>query len=122
MSIQQLRALRRKHLIVIIRDLEKDLQSALSEKERLMLAYQSGLEKIQLDDGLYADLLPEIPPQNTGHYIYSGRTGWPQLHAQLQQSEWQQLMYPPQEIRPQDVWHQSGYPQTYTDAWMMCSR
>jgi len=121
-TIQQLRALRRKHLIVIIRDLEKDLQNALSEKDRLMLAYQSGLEKRQLDDGLYADLLPKIPPQNTGPYIYSGRTDCPQLCAQPQQTEWQRMYlqqpYPSQEVQPQDIWQQPVYPQPYADAWM----
>jgi len=43
---QQLRALSRKHLFILIRDLEKDLQQVTEEKESLLLAYQAGLEKI----------------------------------------------------------------------------
>ena len=42
MTGQQLRALRRKHLLRIIRNLENNLQKAIREKEELMLAYQSG--------------------------------------------------------------------------------
>ena len=45
MTDQQLRVLRRKHLLVLVRDLEEALQNAIDEKERLILAYQYGMEQ-----------------------------------------------------------------------------
>jgi len=73
MDEQQLRALRRKHLMVMIRDLERDLQKALLEKEQLMRAYQYGLERGPQDADNYAELLCGFPEQpmrynHTEHY------------------------------------------------------
>jgi len=42
---QQLRALTRKHLLMMLRDLEKELIQERSEKERLLLACRAGLPK-----------------------------------------------------------------------------
>ena len=45
MTQQQLRALSRRHLLVIIRDLEKELEQEKKEKESLLLAFKAGLEQ-----------------------------------------------------------------------------
>ena len=42
---QQLRVLSRKHLMVMLRDLEKELQQFMEERERTYLAYQAGLSQ-----------------------------------------------------------------------------
>jgi len=42
---QQLRALNRKHLLMMLRDLEEELQQAEEEKENLLLAYRAGLRQ-----------------------------------------------------------------------------
>ena len=41
---QQLQALSRKHLLIIIRDLEKDLRQAREENDRMLRAYKAGLK------------------------------------------------------------------------------
>jgi len=128
MTDQQLRALRRKHLLVIIRDLEKDLQKAVSDKEQLLLAYQAGQEQ----KDARAQLPPELPQQQAWQFIDSGRTDWQQQAFQPQQyaapyepqawpggqqptdmgyaqEPWQQDAYTwQQDIRPQELWLQQG--------------
>ena len=42
---RQLRALSRKHLLIMIRDLETELERVKQEKENLIAAYNSGLNK-----------------------------------------------------------------------------
>jgi len=42
---QQLRALGRKHLLMMIRDLEMELEQAKQENDNLLLAYQAGIAK-----------------------------------------------------------------------------
>ena len=42
---QQLRVLNRKHLLMMLRDLEEELQRVGEEKENLLLAYQAGLRQ-----------------------------------------------------------------------------
>jgi len=39
---QQLRTLKRKHLLIMMRDLERELRLAKNEKAELLLAYQAG--------------------------------------------------------------------------------
>ena len=80
MTKQQLRALSKKHLLVLVLDLQNELQQALSEKEQLMLdkeqlvrAYQCGFQ-----------------------------------YAQQQWPVWQQ-QYPMQQVQPQDIWQQQTY-------------
>ena len=50
MTDRQLRALTRKHLYMIIRDLEKDRQQEIKEKEQMLIAYRSGLAQGQSPD------------------------------------------------------------------------
>jgi len=50
MTDQQLHALGPKHLMVMVRDLEKELQRVLAEKKELLLAYQAGLAQGQRVD------------------------------------------------------------------------
>jgi len=98
MTDQQLRALRRKHLLVLIRDLEEALQNANREKEQLLLAYQSGL----------------------AHEAHEAH-GWEDPGANddsLPAPSWQQPMtpqpYDPQYTQPQwPVQQQPMYPQQY---------
>ena len=42
---EQLRALSRKHLLMMIRDLEKELLQAKQERDSLLIAYKAGLAK-----------------------------------------------------------------------------
>ena len=42
---KQLRALTKKHLLMMIRDLERELQRERTEKENLLEAYQVGLSR-----------------------------------------------------------------------------
>lgn len=47
MTDRQLRALGRKHLLIMIRDLEQNLAQAMAEREALMQAFQFGLAQNQ---------------------------------------------------------------------------
>ncbi|MCL2670934.1 MAG: hypothetical protein FWF10_02730 [Clostridiales bacterium] len=47
MNERQLRALRYKHLYMLIRDLEEELEQAKNENAQMRLAYQSGLAQGQ---------------------------------------------------------------------------
>jgi len=42
MTDQQLRALNRRHLLIIIRDLEKELKQIREEKENMLIAFRAG--------------------------------------------------------------------------------
>ena len=42
---EQLRVLNRKHLLMMIRDLEKELRQAKKERDLLLVAYEAGLAK-----------------------------------------------------------------------------
>ena len=110
MTEQQLRALRKKHLLVLALELQSNLQKAQSEKEQLMLekeqlllAYQCGLDQKQWGNDMYA--------------IDSGQTDWPRLASQQQyagtypQQQWPvwQQQYPMQQIQPQETWQQQMY-------------
>ena len=48
---RQLRALSRKHLLIMVRDIEKELRQAKEEKESLFLAYNAGLSQRQAQVG-----------------------------------------------------------------------
>lgn len=103
MTDQQLRALRRKHLLVLIRDLEKDLQEAVSDKEQLLLAYQAGREQ----KDARAQLPPEPPQQQAWQFIDSGRADWQQQAFQPQQ--WPGWQQPADMGYAQDPWQQDTY-------------
>ena len=132
MTEPQLRALRRKHLLELIRDLESDLQKAILDKEQLMYAYQCGHEQNQ-----EAGYLPtQIPPQDAQPRTGSGQNDHPQPEAFAPQQDTQYSWYtqpgwewpeppqyaqpypqadPPQwyaqwEIQPQDVWQPAQWP------------
>ena len=53
MTGQQLKVLGRKHLLMIIRDLEKELGQVKAEKEELLLAYKAGVVQNQQMNYLY---------------------------------------------------------------------
>jgi len=98
MTDQQLRALQRKHLMLIIRDLEKSLEQAAAEREALMLAFQYGYAQGQGMGG-----------QERQH-IDAGQPTWQQLPAAEPQ-------YAAREAQVQDVWYpQQAYPQP---SWQM---
>lgn len=82
MTDQQLRALGKKHLLVIIRDLEKDLQKAVLDKEELMLAYQCGLTQNH-PQPQYAARENQIQPQDVWQM-----PGTPQYTVQYAQPQW----------------------------------
>jgi len=116
MTDQQLRALRRKHLLKIIRELESNLQETLLEKEQLMIAYQSGLAQERQNNPTRAES-PAAPQQPTGQYIDSGRTDWWQ-QAAPEQPYAAQYNDPIWSAWQQTGWQQQTNPaQAYTDAW-----
>jgi len=45
MTKQQLRAMSRRHLLLMIGDLTQELEKASAERERMLLAYQWGLQQ-----------------------------------------------------------------------------
>jgi len=93
--------------MVIIRDLERDLQKALLEKEQLMRAYQCGLDSRRQDDDsdIYTELL-RVLPQQSPPQAYPQPYADPYAQPQYGQQLWQQ---PRQEIRAQDA-HQRQAP------------
>ena len=101
MTDQQLRALRRKHLLVLIRDLEEELQNAGREKEQLLLAYQSGLAHEVDDPGANDDSLPAPDWQ---------QPMTPQPYAP--QYEYAQPQWPVQQ-QPTYPQYEQPYPQQY---------
>ena len=108
MTEQQLRAVRRKHLIIIIRDLERDLQKALVDKEQLMRAYQYGLERRQQDNDIYAELLDEIPML---HAVQPRQQTPPQLYTQ-----------PVNQITAQEIRPQAEAPQQEAVPWQLYAK
>ena len=112
MTDQQLRALGKKHLLVIIRDLEKELQRALLDKEELTRAYQCGLTQNEI----HGEFQPGVPRRDAEWYIDSGRTS-PQ--QQMDPQAWQSPGVPqPQYAQPQwPAQPQLAYHWQYTDSW-----
>ena len=113
MTDQQLRVLRRKHLLVIVRDLEEALQNAIHDKEQLMLAYQCGLGAKQEENSAYTESQPE-PDLRQPMYLqqYAARHSQPRWPIQ------QQSVYPQQYVaqyaQPQwPVQQQPAYPQEH---------
>ena len=51
---RQLRALSRKHLLLMLRDLERELQQTRRERDRMLIACQAGLARAQLLGQIYA--------------------------------------------------------------------
>ena len=49
MAERQLRALSRKHLLMVIRDCTKELEQVAKEKEELLMAYRAGLSESLMD-------------------------------------------------------------------------
>ena len=49
---RQLRALSKKHLLLMIRDLEKELSREKQEKENLLLAYHAGAAQMPKKDNV----------------------------------------------------------------------
>ena len=97
MTDKQLRVLRRKHLLELVRDLKEALQNAIDEKEQLMLAYQCGMEREREETTAYDDSLPApdwqqpmMPQQYATQYI---QPQWP-VQQQLAYPQPDEQQYP----------------------------